>query len=246
MLWETTLKLDRRRVLFGVAAAGFVALASPVLVRADDDANNDDDDPRDYRNGSGYRNNHENRPNGNPRLNNVTDQPGMSYQQSLEAGGESRETVHESAIKPVHYWLTEAMSANATEVEAGRLAQDRGASPDVRQFGQRMVADHSMALEELVLLARENGLDPIRGPLMPEHRQLIQNLSSRSGQDFDRFYMRSMVLEHETDIAHYQEGVNEQSRDVAAHAAKTLPILREHLMMAQDIARRVGADLTGT
>ena len=170
----------------------------------------------------------------------------MSYQQSVEAGGESRETVYESALKPVHYWLTAAMSGNATEVEAGRLAQERGASQDVKQFGQRMVADHSMALEELVLLARENGLDPIRGPLMPEHRQLIQNLSSRSGQDFDRFYMRSMVLEHETDIAHYQEGVNEQTRDVAAHAAKTLPILREHLMMAQDIARRVGADLTGT
>ena len=121
---ETTLKLDRRRVLTGFVAAGFVALVSPSLVRAGDD----DDDPRDYRNGSGYRNNHENRPNGNPHLNNVTDQPGMSYQQSVEAGGESRETVHESAIKPVHYWLTEAMSGNATEIEAGRLAQERGSS----------------------------------------------------------------------------------------------------------------------
>ena len=96
------------------------------------------------------------------------------------------------------------------------------------------------------MLAREYGLDPIRGPLMPEHRQLIQNLMSLSGQDFDRFYMRSMVLEHQTDIAHYQMGVNEQPADVAAHAAKTLPILREHLMMAQDVAQRVGADLTGT
>lgn len=240
------MNIERRRVLLGLATAGFVALLSPSLARADSDDDDEDDEGGGYRNGSGYRHNNNVRPNGNPSGNNITDQPGMSYEQSRRAGGESRETVYEPAIKPVHYWLTEAMSANATEVEAGRLAQERGASQDVRQFGQRMVTDHSMELEQLVALAAKHGLDPIRGPLMPLHRQLIQNLMSRSGQEFDRFYMRSMVQEHRTDVHHYEMGLKEQTEDVAANASETLPALREHLMMAEELAQKVGADLSGT
>jgi putative membrane protein len=242
------MKLDRRRLLSGLGAAGFVLLVSPTVapsvVRADDD---DEDGKRsDYRNGSGYRNNHENRPNGNPSGNNITDQPGMSYEQSREAGGESRETVHEPAVKPAEAWLVEAMSGNATEVAAGAIAANRGASADIRQFGQRMVADHSMELDKLAELAEKYGLDPIRDPVMPEQKQLIQNLMMYSGQDFDRFYARSMVLEHRTDVHHYELGAKEEPKDIASHAMETLPILRDHLAMIEEIAGKVGADLSGT
>jgi putative membrane protein len=238
------MKIDRRRVLFGLTTAALIAFASPAAARADDD--DDDDHGSGYRNGKGYRHNESNRPNGNPSGNNITDQPGMSYEQSRRAGGESRETVHESALKPVHFWLTEAMSANATEAEAGRLAQERASSQEVRQFGQRTVTDHRAELEELVALAAKHGLDPIRGPSMPLHRELIQNLMTRSGQEFDRFFMRSMVLEHRTAVRHYELALKEQPEDVAANAEKTLPVLREHLALAESIAGRVGADLSGT
>jgi putative membrane protein len=242
------MKLHRRRLLSGIAAAGLVLVlapaVAPTIVRADDD---DEDGKRgDYRNGSGYRNNHENRPNGNPSGNNITDQPGMSYQQSVEAGGESRETVHESPVRPAQDWLKEAMSGNATEIAAGALAAGRGASADIRQFGQRMVTDHSMELDKLIDLALKYGVDPIRDPVMPEQKQLIHNLMLYEGQDFDRFYARSMVLEHQTDIHHYEMGTKEQPKPIAAHALDTLPILRDHLAMIQDIAGKVGADLSGT
>ena len=236
------MKLDRRRLLSGIAATGLVLLISPVVVRADDDDDNGDG----YRNGGGYRNNHENRPNGNPSGNNITDQPGQSYQQSRRAGGESRETVHESAEKPSKTWLLEAMSGNATEVAAGTLAQERGSSQEVKQFGQLMVAHHSKELDELAGLARKYGVDPIREPIMPQQWTLLKNLMSYSGQDFDRFYMRSMVLEHRTDIHHYEMGVKEQPKDIASHAEMSLPMLREHLMMAEEIAGKVGANLSGT
>jgi putative membrane protein len=237
------MKLDRRRLLSGFAATGLVLLISPAVARADDD---DDDNDDDYRNGGGYRNNHGNRPNGNPSGNNITDQPGQSYQQSRQAGGESRETVHESAEKPAKTWLMEAMSGNATEVAAGALAVERGASQDVKQFGQRMVADHSMELDKLIELARKHGVDPIREPVMPQQWTLLKNLMMLSGQDFDRFYARSMVLEHRIDVHHYEMGAKEQPKDIASHAMETLPILREHLMMIEEIAGKVGADLSGT
>jgi len=236
------MNLERRRLLSGIAATGLALLLLPARVQADDDDDNGDG----YRNGGGYRNNHENRPNGNPSGNNITDQPGQSYQQSRRAGGESRESVEESAAKPEKDWLLEAMSGNATEVAAGAIAQERGASQDVKQFGQRMVTDHSKELDELADLARKHGVDPIREPIIFEQWTLLKNLMTYSGQDFDRFYMRTMVQEHRTDIHHYEMGVKEQPKDIAAHAEMTLPTLREHLMMAEEIAGKVGADLSGT
>src|SRR4051794_41961706 len=125
------MNLERRRLLAGFAATGFALLLVPASVRADDDDDNGDD----YRNGGGYRNNHENRPNGNPSGNNITDQPGQSYQQSRQAGGESRETVYESSEKPVKTWLVEAMSGNATEVAAGARAPERGGGRGGKEVG---------------------------------------------------------------------------------------------------------------
>jgi putative membrane protein len=242
------MKLDRRQLLSGLGAVGLVLLVAPTVAPTAVRADNDDEDGKrsDYRNGSGYRNNHENRPNGNPSGNNITDQPGMSYQQSVEAGGDSRETVYESSARPAQDWLIEAMSGNATEIAAGSIAADRGASADIRQFGQRMVDDHSTELDKLIDLAKAYGVDPLRDPAMPEQKQLIENLMMYAGQDFDRFYARSMVLEHQTDIHHYEMGTKEQPEPIAAHAQDTLPILRDHLAMIQDIAGKVGADLSGT
>lgn len=152
------------RLLAGFAVTGLALLLVPGNVRADDDDDNGDG----YRNGGGYRNNHENRPNGNPSGNNITDQPGQSYEQSRRAGGESREMVDDSSEKPAIAWLKEAMSGNAAEVAAGAMAMERGASPEIGQFGQRMVTDHTKELDELADLARKYGVDPIREPVMPQ------------------------------------------------------------------------------
>lgn len=73
------MKLEGRRFLSGLATTGLVLVLVPTVVHADDD---DDDHGGGYRNGSGYRHNESNRPNGNPSGNNITDQPGMSYEQS--------------------------------------------------------------------------------------------------------------------------------------------------------------------
>jgi predicted outer membrane protein len=89
-------------------------------------------------------------------------------------------------------------------------------------------------------------VDPIREPAMPEQWTMLKNLMMLSGQDFDRFYARTMVQEHRTDIHHYEMGVKEQDEKIASHASETLPILRDHLMMIEEIAGKVGADLSGT
>jgi predicted outer membrane protein len=110
-----------------------------------------------------------------------------------------------------------------------------------------------MELDKLAVLAHMDGVDPIREPIMPAQWTLLRSLLMYSGQDFDRFYARTMVQEHRTDVQehrtdvhHYEMSVKEQDEKIASHAEETLPILREHLMMIEEIAGKVGADLSGT
>ena len=45
--------------------------------------------------------------------------------------------------------------AGLAEVQLGKLAAERGSSPDVKSFGQMMVKDHTQAANELKPIATE-------------------------------------------------------------------------------------------
>ncbi len=61
----------------------------------------------------------------------------------------------------------------------------------------------------------------------------MENLSKLSGADFDRAYMNSMATE---DLSSFErEAQQGQDQDLKAWAAKTLPMLQEHLRVARSI-----------
>ena len=54
-------------------------------------------------------------------------------------------------------FATEAAQGGVAEVEMGQLALQKATSPQVKQFAQRMVSDHTQANQELMLLGKVRG-----------------------------------------------------------------------------------------
>jgi putative membrane protein len=130
-------------------------------------------------------------------------------------------------------FMTKAAQGGLAEVELGRLAAQKAQSPDVKQFGQRMVDDHSRVNTELKTLATSKGVT-LPTDIDAATKEEQAKLSKLTGAAFDKEYMRLMVDDHRKDVAEFEkESKDQDNADVRAFAAKTLPTLQEHLKLAE-------------
>ena len=128
-----------------------------------------------------------------------------------------------------------AMS-NLAEIEAARMAQGKTQSEQVKNFAQQMIDDHTKALGEVQQLAQAKGVSlPIE--LDRTHKRKAERMGALSGDAFDRAYMNQAgVADHKKTHALLERA---QSRakdpDLKALAARTMPIVDQHLNSAQQL-----------
>jgi len=92
-------------------------------------------------------------------------------------------------------FVNDAAQGGLAEVELGQLAAQKAQDPQVKQFGQRMVDDHTKANDELKRVASAKGLQVPSD--LPRHDQReYDHLQKLSGADFDREFMKGMVKDH--------------------------------------------------
>lgn len=140
-----------------------------------------------------------------------------------------------------HKFVMEAAMGGLMEVELGRLAAQQGTSEAVKQFGQRMVDDHSKANQELMTLASSKGMT-LPTTLDEKHQKDVTKLSAMTGAEFDRAYAKEMLSDHNKDVKEFERQSNRGGDpDIRAFAAKTLPTLREHLQMARMLPGNEGS-----
>lgn len=126
-------------------------------------------------------------------------------------------------------FAAQAARDGAQEVELGRLAASQSNNTAVKEFGKRMVEDHTRAGEELQVAARQDGID-----LPDEPAKVNSTLANLSGAQFDDAFARTMVEDHEKAVALFQrEAQGDGDSNVKSFARKTLPTLEHHLEMAR-------------
>jgi putative membrane protein len=130
-------------------------------------------------------------------------------------------------------FLNEAARGARYEVMAGRQAADHAATPEVRQFGQRMVAEHSREYDELARVAKDVGM-PI--PDRPDHplQRILDLFGQLDGPRLDCAYTPQEFSDHENDVARFEtESQRGTNGEIRAFAGRALPMLRGHLDMAE-------------
>lgn len=86
--------------------------------------------------------------------------------------------------------------AGLAEVQLGQLAAKRAQNEEVKAYGQMMVKEHTRANKELAQAASRLSIS-IPTKLDDRHQQIAEKLSSLEGEEFDREYMRVMVMSHQ-------------------------------------------------
>jgi putative membrane protein len=131
-------------------------------------------------------------------------------------------------------FIDRAYSINEGEIELGKLAQQKGTTPQVREYGQRMVADHRVALDQLRDVAEKDNLK-LPNQLQAAEVDLYKSLAKLDGKQFDDAYIDHMVVGHKSAIQLFEEEADRgKNPDVRAYADKELPMLRAH----EEISRR--------
>jgi putative membrane protein len=128
-----------------------------------------------------------------------------------------------------------AASGGMAEIQAAQLAQQRASSPQVKQFAGRMLADHGQANNELQQIAQDQN---ITLPSAPDRTAVAaqQKLQGLNGPAFDQAYSQHELRDHEQDVALFrQEATSGQNPALKSFAQKTLPILQQHLQLAQGL-----------
>jgi len=139
----------------------------------------------------------------------------------------------QKASKADQAFLKDAIEGDLAEVKVGELAQQKGQSQDVKNFGQMLQQDHGQHLTQAQQQAQQMGVTP---PTEPNAKQkaMYDHLSKLSGTQFDKAFAKDMVKDHKEDIAKYQKEAKGKG-PLAGFAQQTLPVLQKHLQTAQSL-----------
>ena len=130
-------------------------------------------------------------------------------------------------------FVEEAAKSGMTEIAISQIALTRASNPQVKEFAQMMVTDHTAASTELGSLAAAKGV------VLPKEPN-TEKWSKRDAKDFDQEYMDKMVNDHEEAVKLFEKQSKKgEDAELTAFASKTLPKLQHHLTQARDLKKLV-------
>jgi putative membrane protein len=135
-------------------------------------------------------------------------------------------------------FVQKASASGMAGVNLSQLAVRLARDPAVKQFAQRMIADHGRATQELTQLANQRSI-PLAKTMDEHHQKTFDKLKGMSGKDFDQAYMDAMVKDHEEAVKLFeQESKDGKDKAMKAWAGKLTPIFKRHLEKSRTICKQ--------
>jgi putative membrane protein len=134
-------------------------------------------------------------------------------------------------------FIKEVAISDMFEIQSSQIAQERGNATE-KTFAATMIKDHQKTSEELKSMVSSGDLKAeLPTALDSSHQGKIDKLKSLKGADFSSRYDSDQVTGHKDAVSLFERysknGDNPKLKD---WAGKTLPALRHHLEMAQNLS----------
>jgi putative membrane protein len=141
-------------------------------------------------------------------------------------------------------FIREVAADHLLEQRLGELAALKAENPSVKQYGRKMVTDHTMMQEKWTSMATRNGM-PITPGIGKNHQAKLNKLQKKSGKAFDKEYMTLEVWNHKDYINYFQrEGLGARSSAVRDMVRRDTPMLMEDFNLAKQLGAQVNADVS--
>jgi putative membrane protein len=141
--------------------------------------------------------------------------------------------------RPDQQFMDNVAQSSMMEIELAKLAQQKAASSEVKEYARKLEQDHSKASDQLKKIAQERGVQLPSD--MGKHQQQLAKFQNLSGEEFDRAYIKAQVKHHKKDIGQFKKYQDRgMDTDVKEFAAAQLPILQQHHDQAQQLSASTG------
>jgi putative membrane protein len=167
-------------------------------------------------------------------------QPGRPQPQSSPAQQDSGPNAGDvGQVMQDKMFLRKAAEGGIAEVKLGQLAAQKG-SDDVKEFGQKMVEDHTKLNLEIAQVADSMGV-MLPKSMNKEDQAEYDKLNALSGNDFDIEYLSFMVKDHHKDLHEFRiEAASPTDATLHSEVVKAQGIIHDHTVMVDKLARARG------
>ncbi|HYM22461.1 MAG TPA: DUF4142 domain-containing protein [Vicinamibacterales bacterium] len=138
------------------------------------------------------------------------------------------------------------VTANQVDIDAGKLAESKGSTADVKAFGKQMVTDHTGVNKQATELVTRLGVKPEDNPtaesLKSGGADNVKHLESLKGKAFDKAYVDHEVAYHQQVLDAVDKVLipNAKNADLKALLVKVRPAFVAHLEHAKHLQASVG------
>jgi putative membrane protein len=133
------------------------------------------------------------------------------------------------------------VAANQVDIDAGKLAESKSASKEVKDFAQRMVTDHTGVNKSATELVTKLKVKPEENPtstsLKKGGEDTRKRLQGLKGAEFDKAYIDNEVTYHQTVLDAVDKTLipNAKNEELKALLVKVRPAFVAHLEHAKQI-----------
>ncbi|WP_296652688.1 DUF4142 domain-containing protein [Paraburkholderia sp.] len=138
------------------------------------------------------------------------------------------------------------VTANQVDIDAGKLAESKSGSKDVKAFAERMVTDHTGVNKAATDLVTRLNVKPESNPTSQSLQQggdaNLANLKTLSGASFDRAYVDHEVTYHQSVIDAMDKTLipSAHNAELKALLVKVRPAFVDHLEHAKHLQAELG------